>query len=95
MNRNQARRLAAFNAKKSAEKLEMEAYCKKIDRAFSRLSGEGSERTCKALSLPGLRQPKEEEFVTRERQQYRKVRNPLGQQVNARQKMRGKSIPLI
>ena len=26
---------------------------------------------------------------------WHKVRNPLGQQVNARQKMRGKSIPLI
>lgn len=55
-------------------------------------SAKGSE---KALSLLGLRQPKEEEFVTRESQKYRKVRNPLGQQVNARQKMRGKSIPLI
>lgn len=26
---------------------------------------------------------------------HNKVKNPLGQQVNARQKMRGKSIPLI
>jgi hypothetical protein len=94
MNRNQ-RRMAAYNASKAAQQIESSNYAGKINRAFSKLSGEGSERTCKALSLPGLRQPKEEEFVTRESQQYRKVRNPLGQQVNARQKMRGKSIPLI
>ena len=56
MNRNQARRLAAFNAKKAAEKLEMKAYCKKIDRAFSRLSEGCSERVTKAISLAGTRQ---------------------------------------
>lgn len=56
MNRNQARRLAAFNAKKAAEKLEMKAYCKKIDRAFSRLSEGCSERVSKAISLAGTRQ---------------------------------------
>jgi hypothetical protein len=56
MNRNQARRLAAFNAKKAAEKLEMKAYCKKIDRAFSRLSEGCSERVSRAISLAGTRQ---------------------------------------
>ena len=53
------------------------------------------DRVQQALRAPNWRQPKEEVFVTLECQQYRKVRNPDGQQVNARQKMRGKSIPLI
>lgn len=55
MNRNQ-RRMAAYNAMKAAQKLEMKAYCKKIDRAFSRLSEGCSERVSKAISLAGTRQ---------------------------------------
>lgn len=35
---------------------EMKAYCKKIDRAFSRLSKGCSERVTKAISLAGTRQ---------------------------------------
>lgn len=35
---------------------EMKAYCKKIDRAFSRLSEGCSERVTKAISLSGTRQ---------------------------------------
>lgn len=35
---------------------EMKAYCKKIDRAFSRLSEGCSERVIKAISLAGTRQ---------------------------------------
>lgn len=53
------------------------------------------DRVKQALSAPNLREPKEQEVCSRENQEYRKVRDPLGQQVNARQKMRGKSIPLI
>lgn len=34
----------------------MKAYCKKIDRAFSRLSEGCSERVSKAISLAGTRQ---------------------------------------
>jgi hypothetical protein len=52
-------------------------------------------RVEQALRAPNWREPKETAFVTLECQEYRKVRNPDGQQVNARQKMRGKSIPLI
>lgn len=55
MNRNQ-RRMAAYNAMKAAQKLEVKAYCKKIDRAFSRLSEGCSERVTKAISLAGTRQ---------------------------------------
>lgn len=35
---------------------EMKAYCKKIDRAFSRLSECCSERVTKAISFAGTRQ---------------------------------------
>lgn len=35
---------------------ERKAYCKKIDRAFSRLSEGCSERVSKAISLAGTRQ---------------------------------------
>lgn len=49
-----------YNARRAAEHREKKQYIGKINRAFAKLSGEGSERTCKALSLPGLRQPKED-----------------------------------
>lgn len=55
MNRNQ-RRMAAYNAMKATQQLEAKAYCKKIDRAFSRLSEGCSERVTKAISLAGTRQ---------------------------------------
>lgn len=55
MNRNQ-RRMAAYNAMKAAQKLEARAYCKKIDRAFSRLSEGCSERVTRAVSHAGTRQ---------------------------------------
>lgn len=55
MKRNQ-RRMAAYNAMKAAQKLEARAYCKKIDRAFSRLSEGCSERVSRAISLAGTRQ---------------------------------------
>lgn len=35
---------------------EMKAYCKKMDRAFSRLSEGCSERVSRAISLAGTRQ---------------------------------------
>ena len=75
-----------------------------IDTVFGISAPEASEEPgitgCKnrveqALRAPNWREPKETAFVTLECQEYRKVRNPDGQQVNARQKMRGKSIPLI
>ncbi len=55
MNRNQ-RRMAAYNAMKAAQKLEVKAYCKKIDRAFSRLSEGCSERVTRAVSHAVVRQ---------------------------------------
>lgn len=49
----------------------------------------------RAVLAPGVRSKPELEFVTQENPEYRKVNNPYGQLTNARQKVRGKSIPLI
>ncbi|MEM6162071.1 hypothetical protein AAH446_16220 [Erwinia sp. P6884] len=46
-------------------------------------------------AAPNWRVKPEPEFVTKENPEYRKVNNPYGQLTNARQKMRGCSIPLI
>lgn len=95
MNRNQARRLAAFNAKKAAEKLEMKAYCKKIDRAFSRLSEGCSERVSRAISLAGTRQKEVEVTAVKQNRTYYRDANPLGNKIHAVQRMKLSSKPLI
>lgn len=95
MNRNQARRLAAFNAKKAAEKLEMKAYCKKIDRAFSRLSEGYSERVSRAISLAGTRQKEVEVTAVKQNRTYYRDANPLGNKIHAVQRMKLSSKPLI
>lgn len=95
MNRNQARRLAAFNAKKAAEKLEMKAYCKKIDRAFSRLSEGCSERVSKAISLAGTRQKEVEVTAVKQNRTHYRDANPLGNKIHATQRMKLSSKPLI
>ena len=95
MNRNQARRLASFNAKKAAEKLEMKAYCKKIDRAFSRLSEGCSERVSKAISLAGTRQKEVEVTAVKQNRTYYRDANPLGNKIHAVQRMKLSSKPLI
>lgn len=59
MPRNKQKNLARAVAHQASIR-EKKQYIGKINRAFAKLSGEGSERTCKALSLPGLRQPKED-----------------------------------
>lgn len=95
MNRNQARRLAAFNAKKAAEKLEAKAYCKKIDRAFSRLSEGCSERVSRAISLAGTRQKEVEVTAVKQNRTYYRDANPLGNKIHAVQRMKLSSKPLI
>lgn len=58
-------------------------------------SGCSNIKVAKAIKGPSVRDVKEVEFVTREDPRYRKVNNPYGQHINARQKQRGYSIPLI
>lgn len=94
MNRNQ-RRMAAYNAMKAAQKLEARAYCKKIDRAFSRLSEGCSERVYKAISLAGTRQKEVEVTEVKQNRTYYRDANPLGNKIHAVQRMKLSSKPLI
>ena len=89
--RYNAKRIAEFNAKKA----EVNAYTSRINKAYTKLSmglSGCSERTVKALSLPTPRAAKE--LVEVEHKQHRVV---SGVNISAfgRQKIRGKSIPLI
>lgn len=86
MNRNQARRLAAFNAKKAAEK----HFANHIGEI---LSGCPS-RVDRATSLGSLRDKKEQEAPQKTNRIYYRDTNPLGNKIHAVQKMRGKSIPV-
>lgn len=74
---------------------EMKAYCKKIDRAFSRLSEGCSERVTKAISLAGTRQKEVEVIAVKQNRTYYRDANPLGNKIHAVQRMKLSSKPLI
>lgn len=104
MNRNQARRLAAFNSKKAAEHIESRNYIKRIDSAFTRLSEGCSKRVAIAVSAaegkgkPEYQRQLESRADALERSQKRiayKDVNPLGNKIHAVQKMKLSSKPLI
>lgn len=74
---------------------EIKAYCKKIDRAFSRLSEGCSERVTKAISLAGTRQKEVEVTAIKQNRTYYRDTNPLGNKIHAVQRMKLSSKPLI
>lgn len=74
---------------------EMKAYCKKIDRAFSRLSEGCSERVSRAISLAGTRQREVEVTAVKQNRIYYRDANPLGNKIHAVQRMKLSSKPLI
>ncbi|TYD05503.1 hypothetical protein NHG68_15425 [Enterobacter sp. Z1] len=74
---------------------EMKAYCKKIDRAFSRLSEGCSTRVTKAISLAGTRQKEVEVTAVKQNRTYYRNANPLGNKIHAVQRMKLSSKPLI
>ncbi|MCE1970811.1 hypothetical protein LWT57_12390 [Enterobacter cloacae] len=74
---------------------EMKAYCKKIDRAFSRLSEGCSERVSRAISLAGTRQKEVEVTAVKQNRTYYLDANPLGNKIHAVQRMKLSSKPLI
>ncbi|ECD1515432.1 hypothetical protein EWB53_08635 [Salmonella enterica subsp. enterica serovar Mbandaka] len=74
---------------------EMKAYCKKIDRAFSRLSEGCSERVSRAISLAGTRQKEAEVTAVKQNRTYYRDVNPLGNKIHAVQRMKLSSKPLI
>ncbi|WP_432467072.1 hypothetical protein [Enterobacter roggenkampii] len=74
---------------------EMKVYCKKIDRAFSRLSEGCSERVTKAISLAGTRQKEVEVTAIKQNRTYYRDVNPLGNKIHAAQRIKLSSKPLI
>lgn len=74
---------------------EMKAYCKKIERAFSRLSEGCSERVSRAISLAGTRQKEVEVTSVKQNRTYYRDANPLGNKIHAVQRMKLSSKPLI
>ena len=74
---------------------EMKAYCKKIDRAFSRLSEGCNERVSKAISLAGTRQKEVEVTAVKQNRTYYRDANPLGNKIHAVQRMKLSGKPLI
>lgn len=63
----------------------------KVVKAVSCAEGYGRQLQKAIKHHEPIAQKREE----KQRREHMKVRNPLGQQINARQKMHGKSIPLI
>lgn len=74
---------------------EMKSYCKKIERAFSRLSEGCSERVSRAISLAGTRQKEVEVTAVKQNRTYYRDANPLGNKIHAVQRMKLSSKPLI
>ena len=88
MNRNQARRLAAFNAKKAAEK--------RFETRIGGILGGCVSRVERATSLGSLRdKPAQDEIAERKNRIWYKQPGERGITCSGRQKMKGKSIPLI
>lgn len=94
MNRNQ-RRMAAYNASKAAQKIETANYTAKISKAFSKLSGEATGRVAKAMSVGMPRDHKEPVVEKQKREWHKRPSAEFGITCSGRQKMKGKSIPLI
>lgn len=86
MNRNQARRLAAFNAKKAAEK--------RLENRIGGILGGCMSRVERAISMGSLRdKPAQEEIAERKNRIWYKQPGERGITCSGRQKSRGKSIP--
>lgn len=77
------------------EKRGNQQLAKKIDRAFSRLSEDCSNRVLKATSLVAVRENPEQEVSIKQNRTYYRDANPFGNKIHAVQKSRGKSTPLI
>lgn len=75
---------------------ENQQLAKKIDRAFSRITEGCSNRVVMATSLGSLREKAAQEEITeRSNRIYYKQPGERGITCSGRQKMKGKSIPLI
>lgn len=94
------KRMSEYNAKKS----EVKAYSRRIDRAFSRLSEGCSDRAVKATSLPPVQVKDTDQtaccipqvaLYCAGHRTVKDVWQTGSLSVRGRQKVKGKSIPLI
>lgn len=86
------KRMSEYNARKS----EIKQFSQKIERAFSRLSEDCSNRVLRATSLGSLRDYQEPEATEQKQSRiYYRDANPLGNKIHAVQKMKLSSKPLI
>jgi len=90
MNRNQ-RRMAAFNARKASESMERARFERRIVSTLSSCN----QRVEKAVISPSLRDKHEPDQPSLCARKLHHVRPDATHVVNAHQKMRGKSVPLI
>lgn len=88
-------RYKARRAAKVAERRDDEALGRKVAVIASGCSNKVQKAVSSTDYKMKMRSKPVPEGVTREDPEYRKVKNPHGQLTNARQKMRGCSIPLI
>lgn len=82
---------AAFGIEAVEAAPAVEHHMNRIEKAVS-ITEQYGRQLQKAIAY---HEPIAQERKEKRYREHLKVRNPLGQQVNARQKMRGKSIPLI
>jgi hypothetical protein len=68
---------------------------KKVDRVSKAANPIRNEMATQIAKAAELHEALRGQMDKRNQRVWQKVRNPLGQQVNARQKMKGHSIPLI
>ena len=85
MNRNQARRLAAFNAKKAAEK--------RLESRIGEILSGCPSRVDRATSLGSLRDKPVQEVEQKQNRDWCSKPGEMGVTCTGRQKQRGKSIP--
>lgn len=72
---------------------EIKQYSQRIDRAFSRLSEDCSNRVLRATSLGSLRDKKEQSVERKQNRIYYKDSNPFGNKIHAVQKIKLYSKP--
>ena len=82
-----------YKAKRAAEHRERTQYCQKIERAFSRLSEDCSNRVLRATSLGSLRDKPVQEVEQKQNRDWCSKPGEMGVTCTGRQKQRGKSIP--
>lgn len=88
-------RYKARRAAKVTDRRDDEALSRKVAVIVSGCSNKVQKAVSSTEYKMKMRSKPVPEAVSRENPEYRKVNNPYGQITNARQKMRGYSIPLI